>query len=102
MADRSFLPVRSFRRSLRQKWPQGLARSRTRRRRDARIAARAAARGYSAIQVADHRSSCSRQSGRGVAATRFLTPQYEVQAELMITTDGAWTSRTGPIRSQAC
>ena len=37
--------------------------------------------------------------GGGVAATRFLTPQYEVQARLMITLDGPMDARTGPIRS---
>jgi len=38
--------------------------------------------------------------GGGVVATRFLTPAYEVQARLMITSDGGSAdSRSGPIRS---
>ena len=35
----------------------------------------------------------------GVAATRLLTPQYEVQARLMITTGNQAEDRLGPIRS---
>src|SRR5262245_25222858 len=35
----------------------------------------------------------------GVAATRFLTAQYEVQARIMITTGNQAEDRLGPIRS---
>ena len=35
----------------------------------------------------------------GVLATRFLTPQYEVGARIMIATDNPMESRTGPIGS---
>ena len=35
----------------------------------------------------------------GVAATRFLKPQYEVRASIMIASESPLESRTGPIRS---
>ena len=37
--------------------------------------------------------------GAGVAATRFVTPLYEVRASIMIAPEGPMESRTGPIRS---
>ena len=35
----------------------------------------------------------------GIAATRFVTPQYEVRASIMIASESPLESRTGPIRS---
>lgn len=37
--------------------------------------------------------------GAGVAATRFVTPLYEVRASIMIASESPMESRTGPIRS---
>lgn len=37
--------------------------------------------------------------GAGVAATRLVTPQYEVRASIMITEDSPMENRSGPIRS---
>src|SRR5689334_15892228 len=37
-------------------------------------------------------------TGGGVAATKFVTPQFEVQARILITSDNPMESRTGPIR----
>jgi polysaccharide biosynthesis transport protein len=38
-------------------------------------------------------------SAAGVAATRFVTPQYEVHAQIMISPESPMESRSGPIRS---
>jgi succinoglycan biosynthesis transport protein ExoP len=38
--------------------------------------------------------------GAGIAATRFVTPLYEVRASIMIASDSPLENRTGPIRSQ--
>ena len=38
-------------------------------------------------------------SGMGVAATRFIIPQYEVHAQILIASESPMESRTGPIRS---
>ncbi|MDB4914279.1 MAG: putative exopolysaccharide biosynthesis protein [Gemmatimonadetes bacterium] len=37
--------------------------------------------------------------GGGVAATRFVTPQYEVRAAILISSDSPMEDRSGPIRS---
>ncbi len=37
--------------------------------------------------------------GGGIVATRLVTPQYEVRASIMITSDSPMESRSGPIRS---
>jgi len=38
-------------------------------------------------------------TGLGVLATRFLTPQYEVHASVVVAADGPMENRSGPIRS---
>src|SRR5678815_2179380 len=38
-------------------------------------------------------------SGMGVAATRFIIPQYEVHAQILIASESPMEARTGPIRS---
>ena len=38
-------------------------------------------------------------AGAGVAATRFVTPQYEVHAQILIAPESPMESRSGPIRS---
>lgn len=38
-------------------------------------------------------------TGAGVAATHFVTPQYEVHAQILIAPESPMESRTGPIRS---